>query len=288
MRPARWDIITLLAAVTICGCAYPLPKGKLALAPAQMSPDSVGLELFFVRVPFGDPAVNNKLWQEIDEQHLPTDLRERLARNGFRAGVVGGQIPAELSKLLELSDSDKAAPASENQGAKVNEQSTEPLVVRRHLQLRAGQRSEIIASSVYPHLPVLVWESGQVSGRTFDDAQAIFAAKWFPQPDGRVRLQLVPELHHDQAKQRWVGNQGMMRLEASRPKRVFDDMTLTADLSPGDMLVLSSLSNRQGSLGHHFFTENSGRLEQKVLIVRLAQTQHDGLFVPPEPLRLDQ
>ena len=54
------------------------------------------------------------------------------------------------------------------------------------------------------------------------------------------------------------------------------------------MLVLTSLPNRQGSLGHHFFTETNGRLEQKLLIIRLSQTQHDGLFVPPEPLRLDE
>jgi hypothetical protein len=291
MRPARRELIALLAAVTtICGCTPTLSKGKLSLAPAQMSPDSVGLELFFVRCPFGDPDVNTKLWQEIDEQHLPADLRERLARNGFRAGVVSGQVPVELSKLLELSDKPPSGPASgsDSSGAKVNEQSSEPLVVRRHLQLRAAQRSEIIASSIYPHLPVLVWESGQVSGRTYDDAQGIFAAKSFPQPDGRVRLQLVPELHHDQAKERWVGSQGVFRLETNRPKKVFEDLTLTADLSPGAMLVLTSLPNRQGSLGHHFFTENNGRLEQKLLVIRLSQTQHDGLFVPPEPLRLDQ
>ena len=58
----------------------------------------------------------------------------------------------------------------------------------------------------------------------------------------------------------------MLRLEASRPKRTFDDMTLSADLAPGAMLVLSSLPNRPGSLGHHFFTENDdGKLEQKLL-----------------------
>jgi hypothetical protein len=286
MQLARRELIGLLAMVTVWGCATPTPNGKLPLAPAQMSPDSVVLELFFVRFPFGDAAVNDKLWQEIDEQHLPSDLRQRLARNGFRVGLVGGQIPSELSKLLELSD--KPAAASEGPaGAKLDEQLTEPSVVHRHLQLRAGRRSEIVASSVYPHLPMLVWESGHVSGRTFDAAQAILAAKSFPQPDGRVRLELVPELYHDQANQHWVGSQGMLRLETSRPKRVFDDLTFSADLSPGNMLVLGSLPNRQGSLGHYYFTENDGPLRQKLLIIRLSQTQHDGLFVPPEPLRLD-
>ena len=80
----------------------------------------------------------------------------------------------------------------------------------------------------------------------------------------------------------------MLRLETGRPRKVYDDMTMTANLQPGSMLILSSLSNRPGSLGHYFFTQNDARLEQKLLVVRLAQTQHDGLFSPPEPLKLEE
>jgi hypothetical protein len=99
---------------------------------------------------------------------------------------------------------------------------------------------------------------------------------------------LVPELHHDQTRQRWVGKQGMLRLETSRPRRVFDDMAISATLSPGAMLVMTSLPNRPGSLGHHFFTEKNDQLEQKLLVIRLAQTQHDDLFSPSTPLDLDE
>ena len=165
-------------------------------------------------------------------------------------------MPDELAKLLELAD--KPAPTGQLDGAKVEQLDAEPRVVRRHLQLRAGQRSEILASAVYPQLPVLVYAAGQLSGQTYDDAQGVFAVKSFPQPDGRVRLELVPELHYGQPRQRWVGSQGMLRLETGRAKQVYDDMTLTADLSPGAMLVLSSLPNRPGSLGHHFFTQSDG------------------------------
>jgi hypothetical protein len=274
----------VLALLAIAGCVTPLSKGKSPLVPAQMSADSVVLEMFFVRVPFGDPKVNEKLWEQVDEQQFSPDLRERLARNGFRVGLISGQMPSELSKLMELSD--KPVPTGQVDGAKVDSLETEPRVVRRHLQLRAGQRSEIIASSVYPQLPVLVCESGQLSGQTYDQAQGIFAVKSLPQPDGRVRLELVPELHHDQPRQHWEANQGVLRLETSRPKKAYDAMTMTASLAPGEMLVLSSLANRPGSLGHHFFTESGAHLEQKLLIVRLAQTQHDALFSPPEPLKL--
>jgi hypothetical protein len=136
----------------------------------------------------------------------------------------------------------------------------------------------------------LMCESGQVRGQTYNQAQGIFAVKSYPQPDGRVRVEMTPELHHDEPRQRWAAGQGMLRLEAGKPRRTFDDMALSTDLASGDMLILSSLSNRPGSLGHHFFTESrsDGRLEQKLLIVRLAQTQHDGLFSPPEPFKLEE
>jgi hypothetical protein len=273
----------------MAGCTTTaLPKGKSPLAPAHMSPDSVVLEMFFVRFPFGDPAVNDKLWEAVDEQQFTPELRERLARNGFRAGLVNGQIPDQLAKLMQLTD--KPPPSAEPISAKIDELESQPRVVRRHLQIRAGRRSEIITSAVYAELPVLMSEPGQLCGQTYHQAQAIFSVRSFPQPDGRVRLQLVPELQHGQPLQRWIGEQGMMRLDASRPKRTFDDLALSTELSPGAMLVLSSLSSRPGSLGHHFFTEkqDEGRLEQKLLLIRLAQTQHDGLFSPPEPLKLDE
>jgi hypothetical protein len=276
----------LLALLAIAGCTTPLRKGKSPLTPAQMSPDSVVLEFFFVRFPFGDAAVNEKLWEELDEQHFAPDVRKRLAHNGFRVGLVAGQMPVELSKLLELGG--KAAPSGEIEATKVENLDVKPRVVRRHLQLRTGQRSELLASGVYEQLPVLVCENGQLCGETYRQAQGLFAVKSYPQSDGQVRLELVPELHHDQPRQHWVGNQGMMRLEASRPRRVFDDMAISATLPPGAMLVLGSLSSRPGSLGHHFFTENDGRLEQKLLVVRLAQTQRDELFDPAEPLKLEE
>lgn len=265
--------------LVVLGCTTPLHTGNSPLRPAQMSPDSVVLELFFVRFPFGDPTINGKLWDEIDEQLFPVEVRERLACNGFRAGVVNGQMPMELSKLLELSG--KPAPGGEPAEIKLDELDAEPRVLRRHMGLRNGHPGQIFASGIYPQLHVLVCQSGEVGGQSYNQAQGIFAIKSSPQPDGRVRLELVPELHHGQHQQRWVGHPGMFRLDTSRPKQVFDDMTLIADLIPGSMLVLSSLPNREGSLGHHFFSDTVDRLEQKLLIVRVSQTQHDGLFNPP-------
>jgi hypothetical protein len=278
--PFGWRPVVLLAMLATAGCDTLPHKTKSLLLPPQMSSNSVVLDMFFVRVPFGDANVNGKLWEEIDEQHFAPELRERLARNGFRIGLVSGQMPVELSKLLELSD--KPPPNGDLEETSVENLDVQPTVTRRHSQLPAGQPTEIIASGVYSELPVLMSDSGQLCGQTYTQARGIFTLKSFPQSDGRVRLELTPELYHDQPRQRFVAGQGVLRLEAGQPKRTFDNLTISTDVSPGAMLVLTSLANRPGSLGHHFFTENSSRLEQKLLVIRLGQTQHNGLFGTPE------
>jgi hypothetical protein len=277
----------LLAIVALAGCTSPMHKGKSPLMPAQMLPDSVALDIFFVRFPFGDSEVNEKLWKEIDEQGLSLDLRDRLMQHGFRVGVVTGQMPIALSRLLELND--KPVPDGKMEETNLTNFETKPRVTRQHQQLPAKQRSEIVASRIYDELPVFVHENGRVCGRTYRLAQGVFAATSIPQTDGRVRLELVPELQHDQPRPQLGGSQGIMRLDMSRPKRVFDDMAIAANLSPGSMLILSSLPNKPGSLGHHFFTEDDdGQQQQRLLVVRLSQTQSSSLFDASEPLKLDE
>jgi len=101
-------------------------------------------------------------------------------------------------------------------------------------------------------------------------------------------LELVPEVHHGKNRQHIVADQAMFRFEPGRDKRAFDELKLTAVMGPGAMLLLGSQPNRQGSLGHYFFLESNGRddrLDQKLILMRLCQTQHDDL-VSPGPLKL--
>jgi len=279
MSPRAWQIWLFTCAVlAVAGsCAKVEVDGKSPLELPHLPPDSVVLDIFFVRFPFGDSMPNRALWQELDEQHFTTDARRQLDRNGFRVGLVGGHVPVVLSQLMELTDD--APTAGQVSETCLEDMESTPRVVRRHKQLRAGKRCEIVTSGVYDEVPVVFNESAGLCGQSYDKAQGILSVKAFPMPDGRVRLELVPELHYGDAQHRYVGNQGVLHLEAGRPRRVFDEMTVTATLSAGQMLVLSSLDCRPGSLGHYFFTqETAGQLEQKLLVVRLSQTQHDDLF----------
>jgi len=288
MSPPPGLILLVLPILSVlAGCTSPLgPKGVSPLRPAQMSLDSVALEIVSVRIPPGDGELGSRVWDEVDEQVLPPELRQRLAKSGFRAGLIGGQVPAVLAKLLELSD----RPAAAGEPGQVAAADVQPVprLAHRHLQTRAGQRNEIIASGIHERLPVLLCESGELRGQTYEQAQGILALVADPQPGGQVRLELTPELHHGQSRQQWVGNQAAWRLEAGRPKRVFDDLRVSALLSPGWMLLVGARSDSAGSLGHSFFLEGTDRdahPEQKLILVRLCQTQHDDVVVGGGPGR---
>jgi hypothetical protein len=283
-------LIASLALLTTVGCQAlfaPTPKGRSPLAPAQMSADCCVLDAFFVNVPFGDVRANDDVWHELDEQRFPAELRRRLANNGFRIGQTGGQIPTVLSQLMELND--KPAPTGDVLGENPTEVAENARVTRRHIQTRPGERSEINASGIYDQLPVLFSnDAGSIGGETYEQAQAVLAVKTFPQPDGQVRLEITPEVQHGQPKNHFVLDTtgGGGHIDISRAKRVFTELITNATLAPGSMIVMSSLPDRAGSLGQHFFADKDGKPTQKLLIIRLSGTSNADLLDSGDTLTL--
>jgi hypothetical protein len=282
--------LSIVALATAAGCAPVMnKKGNSPLAKPVMSPDSVVLEFYFVRFAFDDPEINGPTWDEIDEQPFESRLRKQLAESGFRVGLIRGELPSELQKLIV--GEAKTQIANEPPAGEIDEApagTIQPQVVaiddesstrKRTQQLRAGQRSEILASGVYDSLPLVEVDQGQLHGKPYPKGQGLFAVKSYPQGDGRVRVDLSPELHYGDQKVNYVGDQGMLRIDTGRSKKVFEQLAMSATLAPGEMIVLGSLPEKRGSLGHYFFTElTGGKLDQKLLIIRLAQTQYDDLF----------
>ncbi len=260
---------TLLAA----GACAPLERrGKSPLSAPQLPFDSAVLDVITLRVPLGDPRLAD-VWTELDEQALPAELRKRLAVNGFRAGLCGTQLPRVLEHWL-YHDQPVAGPE-----ATVAQLDPNPTVRMRRLQLRAGQPSEILASAVYDELPLLVSADGQLGGRPFQQAQCVFQCKLYPGGDGRSRVELLPQVQHGEPRQRYVATEGTIHLQTRRDAEVFVPLAIDCTLSPGDMLVLTSHTERAGSLGYQFFVDRAAAsLEQKLLIIRLAQSQNDNRF----------
>jgi hypothetical protein len=190
-------------------------------------------------------------------------------------------VPIVLSQLLELKG--KTAPTSLSTQANFENPDAEPRVVRRRLQLRAEHPSEIVCSETYDELPVLTSRSNGVSGKTYPKAQGVLVLKAREERDGRVKMELVPEIQYGDARQRYVGGQGTLRLQFGRAKQSFDDLAASALLTSGHMIVLTSIPDRPGSLGDYFFRhESEGKPEQKLIVIRVCQTQHDDLVERPD------
>jgi hypothetical protein len=290
-RLSRVGLLSIVAMAIVAGCAQVVHKKPTSpLAKPGMSPDSVVLEFYFVRFPFDNPEINGATWDEIDEQPFEARLRKQLAESGFRVGLIQGELPSELQKLIV---GEAKAEVANEPAAELDEQqpagTIQPQVVtldeessarKRTQQLRAGQRSEILASGIYDSLPLIELDQGELRGKPYPKGQGLLAVKSFPQGDGRVKIDVLPELHYGEQKVNYVGDQmGMLRIDTGRSKKVFEQLAMSATLSPGEMIVLGSLPERRGSLGHYFFTEpTGGKLDQKLLIIRLAQTQYDDLF----------
>jgi hypothetical protein len=240
-----------------------------------MSADAVALDIAFVRMPAADLEGYEAIWTAADEQSFPPELRQNLATNGIRAGIFGSQLHARLWDLMDAKSSAAVDEKADRVASQVPSGSG-----KRHLQLRAGRRSKILASKTYPVLPVLLSEDGQVRGHELQQAQCLWTLRSYPQGDGNVKLDLTPEIEHGEMKSQWVPSEGSFINQVGKDRMALDRLRLEARVAPGQWLVLSCTSEIKG-LGEHFFAESSGgAVERTFVLIRVTQTQLDDLFAP--------
>jgi hypothetical protein len=281
----RWPLAVVLALLPVATGCTKIPKNT-SLMPSTPVPEHVALEVFFVRVPLGDQSVVGPLWSQVDEQAIGLDVRRRLTANGFVVGQVGGQLPVAVTDLLKISDD---APTLNAVQPTVVDLTKPTLVHRKRIDVyRPETPNRIVVTGQqerHEKLQVLLCEEDGdrpfVHGRTFKNAQGVLVTKVEPQPDGRVRLNVVPEVEHDQVRQHVTAQAGAgWEVEFVPPHETFNTLRFSATLSPGEMLILSCRGDRPGSLGHQFFTERqSDVLNQIVLIIRVVQGKADDLFI---------
>jgi len=248
--------------------------GKSPLTPLTANPSHTQLEVYFVRLPSGDVEAAKSVWREVDEQSLPAEDRRRLTRNGFRAGVIGSRLPAVVSEALT-----QAVPPVGPGQVPAAEPEEQLGATRHHMTLRPNQRGELVASGVLAQFHVLELKGGRPQGETLEDGQAQFGIISQPLPDGRVRLELTPEIHYGPYRQRYAAGEGSFRFDNSRKKKVLTDLKLTATLSPGEVLFLSGRPDQPGSLGDRFFRESDGAAPRpRLLMLRVSPSLGDPAF----------
>lgn len=266
-------VVCLAGCACFAGCTSwtPSQAKDWKLPQPRMSPDSVVLEVATLRIPASESEPS--WWADVDEQSLSNELRKSLEENGFRCGLVRGELPDGLQQALG-SQRETLSPIDGDGAA------SSPTLGEQRLQMRTGRRSKIVTTPLRDTLVVLVPRDKQLTGRTLSQAQCIVNVRSFPQGDGSVELEITPEIEHGEAKQRWVGqaHEGAFRIDTNRDRLTLESLQFRPKLAPGQALVLGATSEKRG-IGHQFFTESdNGSTERRVLLIRLAQTQLDDLF----------
>lgn len=276
---APWAFLFLLASAPGCLTltaprdSGPEPVGTATTA-TKPAPRTIAVELIFARFEEHDTACRHELWQAVDEQSIDDALRRRLAANGLRVGIVTGDLPPQLAERILP---DRAAPATTSDMV-----AAESPLTHRLLRLLPGRRSEVIAAAGVANLVLLETGDGQVRGGTFRDATGLFELKVRPAADGRVRIELVPEIKHGPLERSWVGEDGMFRMEAGQRRHRRDDLALGVELREGGLLVVGCAGEKGATLGDALLRDQGGnRSTLRLLAIRPLGSAVDPMFDAP-------
>ena len=214
------------------------------------------------------------MWREADEQFLPTEVRRRLTAEGIRCGSLGSQLPEHIRKWLEAQQASVAL--EEKDGAAV----VSDVPTQRRLQCRADRPQFILVCKPRPELVLTRLVDGESLSEEFRDAACELRLNANPQGDGRVRVEVIAGIRHGNPRQRWVGDQGLFRLDNNRECKFFDGTKVEATLVPGQTLLWTAAVEANG-IGQAFFADDQvAGLRRKIVLIRLAQTKLDDLFAP--------
>ncbi len=271
----------VLIALTLTGCGVVLSTATVSdpqgiLRAIKTAPDQVTLEIFQVRIPGEDKRLLGEVWQASDEQRLDVDLRNQLISNGFRVGVINGALPDALARSLNL----QSEMPEEEIDRVITGQNATPRIVRRVLQLNRREHATIQASELQQHANVLLNSESGVQGRTYQQVQGVYSLQAESVPGQKVAIEITPELQYGDLKNRYTGSdQGVLLMTTSRERKVFDQLKINVDLTSGEFLVLSGISDSHCSLGSAFHaSEQSGAAAQKLVLIRLLQVPRSEIL----------
>lgn len=283
MRPpqaiASWLLPILAAAIAASGCSIvtsgivargPGADTRLAEAAAHKpAPRTIPLEVTFVRYTADDVQLREEIWQHLDEHVIDGERRRALNANGLRAGVVTGQLPAELAARLSVAEDDPVG--------------IDPSHARQRLQLLPGRGSELVTATRLQSLVLLERRDGGVRGATYHDATPLFALDAHAAADGRVRLEVVPEVRHGPVEKSWAGEDGAFRLETGQRRHRMEHLGIDVTIPGSGMLVVGCGGEPSTTVGDGLLRERGDRDQgtARLIVIRPLARSIDPAFAEP-------
>ena len=198
------------------------------LATPKLANDSVVIEVTFI-VPADDQQQMTLVWNDIDETHISTKLRTKLRKMEFAA--VNYRMPSLISfETLLSGDKNITDPNAQSGSLNLN------LGLRnRRLQCSAGSENHVVLSdSVIENLVIIHSDDEYTTAEKFQQAQCQLEFRTYPQGNGAVRLEVVPQIHHGAAKSQFKGHEGAWLLKTQRNIQEYTDLLIDTTLLPGN------------------------------------------------------
>lgn len=273
--PRLLPIVAILAVTGGCSVLTTavVERGSAADVPAhdpgvaRPPPRTIALEVTFVRCGDDDADLREQIWRHVDEQVIDDSRRRALNANGLRAGVVTGHLPAEFAALLAASAAEPADVAG-----------VDPARARRLLSLLPGRGGELVTAHRLPSLVLFEQQEGEVRGATFHDATPQFMLDARPAADGRIRLELVPEVRHGPVEKSWAGEDGMFRLETGQRRHRMDHLGIDVTVPAGGLLLVGCAGEAASTVGDGLLRDQGDHGPVRLLVIRPLGRTTDPTF----------
>jgi hypothetical protein len=263
-RAGGWIAATVLLLLAGClGAVPPLGSSRLAQQlrpnPLPSGPNGVVMELAYLERPFGDPSLNRELWQSADEDSIDPAVRQRWAANGFRVGLLGGQMSATIKALFDEQEQEQDEATMEQ------------------LRIQAGSPTQVQTSGLYE-----VWPAkGDRDTASAEHKNAMGTIRIIPRitSDCGISLHLTPEIQHGELRRLFVpagqGGQSMdWSLKVARQFHSLDELSFSIRLRGDQSLMLGCVADQRDSLGAKFFSRfKDDRPLQRVLLVHTTPSE---------------
>ncbi|MCH2180764.1 MAG: hypothetical protein MK108_02045 [Mariniblastus sp.] len=253
---------------------------RIQLPANRMAKDSVTLEIAVGQLDLEQQEDLDQLWQEVDQQALPIDVRQRLDQNGFMVGLIASQPPAILDRLLQ----EKAVDTSGMEPWQIEfiergNQTTVPrLILHQRVQNGLGENHCVPVSDTAPQASWVLKDGPRQTASAGEQARGYIRLRTYPTGDSGLRLVVTPEIRFGQPKARFGVAEGSFTYSARQSTQMLEELKFETQLKPGQTLVLGA--NRQLSdLGGFLFGPSAGAgFGQRLILVRLVHSQRDDLF----------
>ena len=213
-----------------------------------------------------------QLWQEVDEQSLPLQLRRELLAQGFRVGILGNLLSPALAELLKVSSDGKAATNWDDFREISAADALRESSVTRNLHCLLPEMRTLVKvfndQNTLPELPLFWADNGTLCGQTYRDVLGLICVSATANKDGSAHIQIVPELEHGVYQQRFRVVSGMVVQDNSRPRHTFESLTISQRLLPGQWLIMGTTTLDSAGAGKVFFTRKTPVPEQRLLAIR--------------------